>query len=283
VIKEDIQHKHVTWISGMPRSGTTWLSQIFASSPDVRLKFCPLFSYEFKNKLDQTSNKADWVKLFNDVYQTESEYLDQDYLRNKGLVPSFINKKHAPEHLVIKSTRFHQLLPNILRLHSDIKFVHIVRHPCASLYSWLSNPYEFPSSADPLLEWKTGNCRKNGFGEFWGFSDWKWTTKLALELEKLYQGRFKVIRYEDLMQSPTLLTQELFNFCGLKYEQSTEDFLMLSHSKHDENKRSVFKSPEHISQWREHLDPKIVNEIFGDIEGTELEQFGLDKIVQDKK
>jgi hypothetical protein len=96
--------KQVTWISGMPRSGTTWLSQIFASSPDVRLKFCPLFSYEFKNKLDQNSNKADWLKLFKDVYNTESEYLDQDYLRKDGLVPSFINKKQAPEHLVIKST-----------------------------------------------------------------------------------------------------------------------------------------------------------------------------------
>jgi hypothetical protein len=275
--------KQVTWISGMPRSGTTWLSQIFASSPDVRLKFCPLFSYEFKNKLDQNSNKADWLKLFKDVYNTESEYLDQDYLRKDGLVPSFINKKQAPEHLVIKSTRFHQLLPNILRLHSEIKFVHIVRHPCASLYSWLSNPYEFPSNADPKIEWRTGNCRKNEFGEFWGFIDWKCTTEQALKLEKLYRDRFKVIRYEDLMQSPKLFAQELFNFCGLKYEQSTEDFLMLSHSKHDENKRSVFKSPDQILQWHEYLDSSIVSEILNDIEGTELEQFSLKQIVQDIK
>ena len=42
----------IVWISGMPRSGTTWLSQIFAASPAVRMKACPLFSYEFKNILN---------------------------------------------------------------------------------------------------------------------------------------------------------------------------------------------------------------------------------------
>ena len=83
----------VCWISGMPRSGTTWLSQIFASSPEVRLKFCPLFSYEFKNLLDERSSAEQWSKLFSDVYTTSSEFLDQDHLRKSGLVPSFKIKK----------------------------------------------------------------------------------------------------------------------------------------------------------------------------------------------
>ena len=74
--KDNIQ---VAWISGMPRSGTTWLSQIFASSPDVKLKFCPLFSYEFKNALNEKSSGDDWANLFWNVYNTESAFLDQDY------------------------------------------------------------------------------------------------------------------------------------------------------------------------------------------------------------
>ena len=68
--------EHIVWISGMPRSGTTWLSQIFASSPDVRLKFCPLFSYEFKNALTEQSTAEDWRELFAAVYTKKSEYLD---------------------------------------------------------------------------------------------------------------------------------------------------------------------------------------------------------------
>jgi len=118
----------------MPRSGTTWLSQVFASAPSVRLKFCPLFSYEFKNVLNEQSTSEQWQQLFNDVYNTESEYLDQEYLRKKGLVPAFTERAESPDHLVIKSTRFHNLVPHILALHPSIKFVHIVRHPCASIY-----------------------------------------------------------------------------------------------------------------------------------------------------
>ena len=35
-------------IHGVPRSGTSWLGQILDSSPKVRYKFQPLFSYAFK-------------------------------------------------------------------------------------------------------------------------------------------------------------------------------------------------------------------------------------------
>ena len=263
----------VVWISGMPRSGTTWLSQIFASSPDVRLKFCPLYSYEFKNALDEHSSADDWHKLFAVVYNTTSEFLDQEYLRKKGLVPAFMEKKDQPGHLVIKSTRFHQLVPNILRLHPTIRFVHLVRHPCATIYSWLSNPYEFPQGADPRVEWRSGACRKNGIGEFWGFDDWKKVTAQALRLEDEYPGRFRIVRYERLAQSPTQSTQKIFSYCGIPYGKQTEAFVELSQSKHDVNKRSVFKNPALSKNWREKLDQSIIREITEDLRGTVLEQF----------
>ena len=265
--------KKITWVSGMPRSGTTWLSQIFASSPDVRLKFCPLFSYEFKNVLNEQSSKNDWAKLFYDVYRRKSDFLDQEHLRRHGLVPKFTEKSQPPEQLVIKSTRFHHLLPNILSLHPEIKFIHIIRHPCASIYSWLSNPSEFPDDANPDNEWKTGECRKKEQGEFWGFSDWKWTTTQAIQLEKNYPDRFKIIQYENLVNYPEDCVKSIFEFCSLDLKKQTKNFLKMSHSKHDANKRSVFKKPTKNQKWEENLDINIVNEIIEDIKGTELEIF----------
>lgn len=267
--------KKVTWLSGMPRSGTTWLSQIFASSPDVRLKFCPLFSYEFKNLLNEQNTKADWKIFFEDVYKTKSDYLDQDYLRNAGLIPTFLEKHTHPENLVIKSTRFHNLLPKILQLNKNLVVVHIVRHPCASIYSWLNNPFEFPETADPAIEWNSGACRKTGYGEFWGFSDWKSTTEQALSLAKVYPSRFKVIRYENLVETPMEVIQQVFDFCGIAMQEQTSDFLALSTNKHDVSKRSVFKDPKKNSKWQEHLNPNIVNEILADVENSELHQFTL--------
>jgi hypothetical protein len=263
----------VTWISGMPRSGTTWLSQIFASSPDVRLKFCPLFSYEFKNALDENSTEAEWKDLFYKVYNTKSEYLDQEYLKKQGLVPTFDKKNLAPNHLVIKSTRFHNLTPSILKKDNSIKFLFLVRNPCATIYSWLTNPYEFPKDAIPENEWRTGRCRKNAPGEFWGFNDWKNVVLQALELKELYPERFFILRYEELTENSEKCIKEIFSSLGILYEKQTSNFLLQSQSKHDGNKRSVYKKPSLKASWESGLSPDIIENCLKETKGTELEQF----------
>jgi|APSaa5957512622_1039677.scaffolds.fasta_scaffold00681_17 hypothetical protein len=263
----------VGWIAGMPRSGTTWLSQIFASSPDVRLKFCPLFSYEFKNALDENSSAEQWEKLFSDLYQTNSEFLDQDHLRKHGLVPSFDEKNENPRHLIIKSTRFHNLIPYVLKLNNKIHFVHIVRHPCATIYSWINAPREFPEHADQMKEWRIGECRKQGPGEFWGFDDWKKVTTQALRLRKQYPDRYMILRYETLVKDTLHYTKELFDFFHIPLGKQTQDFIALSQSRHDRRKHSVFKDPKLKDKWEEMLDPTIVSECLSEVRGTELEQF----------
>lgn len=263
----------VIWISGMPRSGTTWLSQIFASSPHIRLKFCPLFSYEFKNKLGEQSTEQDWRSLFNEVYKTRSEYLDQEYLRKNGLIPSFDIKLQNPQFLAIKSTRFHNLVPYLLNFDLDIKFVHIVRDPMASLYSWLSSPYEFPANAKIEDEWRTGACRKNGPGEFWGFEDWKTVNQKALNYSLEYKEKFRIIQYEQLVKTPESLCLELFEFLDIPFEEQTKCFLDRSTNTHDENRRSVFKKVQPEKKWLQNLDPEIVKQCKAELIGTSLEQF----------
>jgi hypothetical protein len=263
----------VTWISGMPRSGTTWLSQIFASAPEVRLKFCPLFSYEFKNALDEHSSGDEWRQLFWDVYNTNSDFLDQEYLRREGLVPTFEDKIKDPRHLVIKSTRFHNLVPNIIERTDNVRFVHIVRHPCDCINSWLNNPREFPSDADPLSDWRYGNCRKTGPGEFWGFDDWKAVNRQALTLQDSYPERFIILRYEDLVRDTKRGIKKLFQELGMIYGQQTDNFINLASSKHDNNKRSVFKRTSLQPEWLEQLHPSIISSCLAEVEGTELEQF----------
>lgn len=269
----ELKKIQVAWISGMPRSGTTWLSQIFASSPDVRLKFCPLYSYEFKNALDENSTAEQWERLFAELYRTNSEFLDQGHLRKHGLVPHFDDKKEYPMHLVIKSNRFHNLTPCILKLNDHVRFIHIVRHPCATIYSWLSDPHEFPVEADPLMQWREGTCRKTGPGEFWGFDDWKKVTAQALLLSAQYPDRHRIVRYEELVRNTEQLARELFQFLHISFEKQTLDFIKLSQSRHDERKHSVFKRPDKKDKWEQKLDSAIIDQCLNEVAGTELEQF----------
>ena len=256
----------------MPRSGTTWISQIFASSPDVRLKFCPLFSYEFKNALNESSSTEEWRELFEKVYHTQSEYLDQEHLRKRGLIPEF-KKKAQPSNLVIKSNRFHHLMPTLLDKHDSIRIIHIVRHPCATLYSWLNNPNEFPDSASPEEEWRQGLCRKNAIGEFWGFDDWKKVTLSALRLSKKYPARHRIIRYEDLVAQPNRKSEALFTFLNIGFPQVTKKFIVDSQSKHDTHKHSIYKKDVLIDLWKQQLSPSIIETCIEETKGTELEQF----------
>ena len=51
----------------MPRSGTSWLSQIFDSHPDTKFKLSPLFSYAFKNAVNIESSKKEWLKFLDGI------------------------------------------------------------------------------------------------------------------------------------------------------------------------------------------------------------------------
>lgn len=256
----------------MPRSGTTWLSQIFASSSHVKMKFCPLFSYEFKNAIDEESSAEDWERFFAAVYRTPSPYMDQDHLRKDGLVPAFDRSDDA-DVLMIKSNRFHHLMPDLLSKVTGARLIYLVRHPAAALHSWMSNPKEFPDGADPLIQWRTGACRKTGIGEFWGFDDWILVTQQALELKRRWPDRVLIQEYGPLSANPLEEVGKLFDFLGIEIGAETRSFIAASRSRNDPDKRSVFKAPGPDDRWRAELDPGIIEAIDGELRGTELEKY----------
>jgi len=272
----------VLWLTGMPRSGTNWVSQILASCPDVRMKFCPLFSYEFKNRLDTRSTAAEWDTLLREVYVTRSDYLDQEYLRRDGLVPTFDERFATPRVLGIKSTRYHDLAAGLLEKVPSLRFLVLVRHPAASVHSWLSNPLEFPEGADPKVEWRSGACRKTGVGEFWGFDDWKSTTREYLRLAALMPERVRIQSYETLVAAPFEETRACFNWAGLPVGEQTEAFVARSTRGGHTHKRSVFKSAETADRWREEADPELVRAIETELAGDPLARF-LDTTPLDAK
>lgn len=265
--------QNIVWLTGMPRSGTNWLSQILASHPSVRLKFCPLFSYEFKNELDETASAEDWRTFFERVYVTPGDYLDQEYLRRDGLLPDFPIRDDQPRMLAIKSTRFHHLTEGLIAKCPNIRFVGIVRNPCAAIYSWISNPLEFPADADPGRQWRSGQCRKTGAGEFWGFDDWKRVTAMFLDLESRAPDRFRIVSYESLVACAREETQLLFDWLDLSCHQQTRDFLEESQHVHSKHRRSVFKAPSTAMSWKGKLSAEIEQAIRDDLAHSELRRF----------
>jgi hypothetical protein len=264
----------VIWINGMPRSGTSWLGQIFDSHPDVCYRLSPLFSYRFKNRVNENATPDEWNNLFKQVYEVHDEFMEQMEKKIDGRYPTFSIKTSPSKILAIKSTRFHNLVEGALNKIEDIKIVHIVRNPCAVINSWIKAPKEFPPDSDIETNWRTGKNRKTAQEEFWGFDDWKKLSYLYIYLSSKYPKKVYMIRYEKIVDNPEYEIEKLFRWVGLNIHPQTKQFLIDSMISHISDPYAVFKKSSEVkSRWRNELPRYIADEIYNDLSGTELEEF----------
>jgi hypothetical protein len=266
----------VIWLNGMPRSGTSWTSQIFDSHPDVKFRLAPLFSYRFKKFLDENSDKEACKGFIKKVYNySGDEFMEQLEMKREGHYPNFDNKNVSPSHLVMKHTRFHNLTNMLLKNIPNIKLVHIVRNPCATISSWLNTPNEFPPEDDPFEYWRNGENRKIAKEEFWGFNDWIELTRFYEKLTHQKPKKVTIIRYENLVKKTFKTVSDMFAFCGIsEIPDQTSKFLKDSKNTTSDNKYSVYRGQNDVlSKWKQNLPESIQQEIYNELQGTSLEKY----------
>lgn len=264
--------EHPIFLLGMPRSGTTWLSQIFESSSDFLVRLSPNYSYLLKNQITITSSRTEWLDHLEAAANSEDPFMTQSWRRDTGELSRFHSSPDNSKCLVIKDTRFHDLYQRAMEILDDAKIVYVVRHPGGAINSWWRSK-EFPPDADLDKEWRTGTCRKQDPGEFWGFDDWCSITTRYLELEASDPERYLVFRYEDLVQQRERVATNLFSFAGCELSPETSKFLRDSGDHHDDRPYSVFKSPTVAERWRSELPSEIQEAIETELLDTPLARF----------
>ena len=259
------------FLLGMPRSGTTWLSQIFESSPDFIVRLSPNYSWPLKNQLDLGSSREGWVANLSAALTTDDPFMTQNYHRDTGELSTFPPRSlQTVKRFAIKDTRFHDLYQRAMKLFDEAQLIYLVRHPAGMLNSWWLSK-EFPAGADFAAEWRGGACRKmEGPGEYWGFDDWRALTERYLTLERQAPERYRVCRYEDLVRDRERVAAELFAFAGYGLRPATSAFLRDSQSRHDDRIYAVFKNPSVADRWRSELPEAIQEEIRAELTGTPL-------------
>tara|TARA_R110002111_G_scaffold262694_1_gene340158 strand:- start:90600 stop:91415 length:816 start_codon:yes stop_codon:yes gene_type:complete len=257
---------------GVPRSGTSWLSQIFNSHPDIIFRFQPLFSYEHKGRITESSSRAEIDLFFEEIEQSKDPFalMQTDSHHN---YPTF-EKSCFPNSIAFKETRYLHLIENILVQCPDVRVVGIVRNPLTTLASWVKAPKEFNSDWDIEQEWRFAH-RKNmhRIEEYNGFEKWKQVATDFLSFQKEYPEQFLLVRYEDLRKNPFDKTKELFQFCGLESSPQVEEFLVQSRSKYDPSPYSVFRSKNTGDNWQEILPAAVSDSIQSELSGTPLSTF----------
>ncbi len=261
-------------VHGVPRSGTTWLGEIFNSHPQVSYAFQPLFSYSLKSFLgdepDVTRIEAFWSALM----QSDDPFIHQTEKRANGRLPQF--SKTVPTHLVYKEVRYHHLLPALMKNAPRLRAILIVRDPRAAISSWLHAPREFRADKGWSVEeeWREAPSKNlTRPEEFNGFKRWKVATRIFMDLSKTYHDRIALIRYKDLLERPEASVTSLFNLCRLNMSSQTLDFLSSGSGHNPSDPYSVDARRIHDDGWKNRLDPAIAQEIAEELAGTELAFF----------
>ena len=261
-------------IWGLPRSGTSWLGQIFNSSVYTLYRFQPLFSYQFKNRISLSSKNNDIEKLIIDVVNTDNKLIIDGIGPKKELNLLNFDKVQVPTHLVMKHVRYIHLIETFISRSENIKVIAIVRHPCATINSWLRCKNEFLSKWDISEEWEYANKKNNNKdGEYFGFNKWKEGVEIFEKLASKYPNRFYLQHYSELLRDPFNEVRKLFQFSELKLCSQVLKFIERSTSIQFEDDYSVFKCKKKDNNWKQQLPSFIIEKIENDLIGTNYEKY----------
>jgi len=234
-------------IFGAPRSGTSWLGQLFNSSPNTLYRYQPLFSYEFKDRLTPKSSKFDISKFHSDLIKANSEFV-----RTKLRFP-----KEKPTHLVWKEVRYHHITSNLLK-NSNLKIIYIERNPVDVINSWYNASKEYKPEWSIQEEWLDAPLKNlNRPEEFNGFNKWLEVKNIHEKNIQNYPDRIIKVEYEGLKRNPIEELKILYKFCNLNWSPQTEDFILKSTTKHENDSYSVFKKQNTVLN----LPQNIINQI----------------------
>lgn len=261
----------VIYIGGVARSGTSWIGQIFNSSPIVNYKFQPLFSYEFRDKINEDSSTEEYQLFFEELYKNNSDFLTQIDKVEKNVYPKF--SKENESILVFKENRFQSIIEPIMRKCDNVTFIGVIRNPCATLYSWSQNEKEFPKGSDILKEWRFANCKNKGNEDYFGYYKWKEVANSYLDLKQVYNDRVILIHYDDFINGTEEKVKVIFDKLEIPYTDQSKKFLVKSGKGKDENYYSVFKGKSNRDKWMAEFPLYIQNQIKADLNGTRLEKY----------
>lgn len=263
----------VVGIHGVPRSGTSWLGQIFNSHEHVAYRYQPLFSYAFKGRLSESSEIGEIQGFFDELLLSDDNFILQ---RGESRLANRSNsfRKGPATHLVYKEVRYHHILQNLLSTDFPSRIIGIVRDPVDVIASWVQAPKEFSPEWNILEEWRFARRKnQNQPEEFFGFEAWKWTASKFLSLSLKYPDTFFLLRYESLASNPRETIAKVFQFCQLEMTPQVEDFLSRSTEFDDQDPYGVHRPPRYESRHRKHLPGAIISQIQRELENTSLAGF----------
>ena len=241
-----------------PRSGSTWLQNIFEAHPNIKTFYQPLFSYAFKNQINEDSSKKDFDDFVNNIRNTDDEFccMKANLHTNNNNIKNVSFKKDIVNTILMKNVHHHNLIETFIKLYPTIKIIGLIRDPCSVIYSQMQAKHE------KLEDWLDGKDKNlNNDENFFGFNKWLEVKEIFSYIKKKYPNNIIIVNYEDLVSNTKYELDKICEFCHIYLHKNMLESIDIMKSKNDNYDYSVYKNEDTLNKWKGKLDEKIVSYI----------------------
>jgi len=303
-----IEIKDTILIVGSPRSGTTWLMEIFSAIPGYTYLFEPLnpiwypesFEVGFRSRTYLPSNfnwpaGEDYLKKIFEGKIANLPIVDNPISDIfQGFSVSNVLKHLFSNKLIVKSVNMNRMLPWIAQRFNLKGIFFIVRHPCAVIASQLETglcgyrpslpPYfdVFPTLENILDEvseiddldrnlinkLKTIETREEILAAAWCLDNYNIFSRPK-------SNHWKLVIYEKLVKEREI--ENLFYDIGEKIPRSTFNRLKKPSLVTTKESRKIVKKPDQqLSKWKERLSEKQIDRILKVVSDFDIDLYSKD-------
>lgn len=256
------------FVSGAPKSGTTWVQRLLDAHPQV---VCSGEGH-FVERLAQPLVKAmeDYAKqqqlVAERVYEGKPYYQAMTRGEMVGLARALIVRRmHARagqgvQAIGDKTPRYTQFLGGLLALFPEARFINIIRHPYDVAVSLLHHGLRVGmADADtPGAKAYLDLVRNSA-------TQWSASQKAVAEFRAKHPGQLLHLRYEDMLERPADLAAEMFAHLGIAADEAAvsqavaaSSFEALSGRKPGEEARLSFHRKGVAGDWKGRLDEQAL-------------------------
>lgn len=267
-------------ITGCPRSGTTWLQELFCSLENTYPLFEPLYlddspwfkelGFEWRQYIPEDYNWPEAKELFEKLFRGQ-------YLTSWMVSQTNIDLLKNVEFLVIKEVRANSLLPWLVRQFDIKPPIYIIRHPCATIASqmkmvWKDFPQKFiiPETKFPELYIKYKHILKNINLTVEHLAA-RWCLDNIIPLNHPENNRLWItVFYENLITSPQEEIPRIFNRLNIQLPQNIWDKVNIPSAMVQQTSQLQQNKIEQLSKWKNELSEKDIETILDMLKKFEI-------------
>lgn len=269
-------------ITGSPRSGTTWLQELFCSIEKTYPLFEPLHLVESPKVKELGFTGMQYIP--EDYNWPEAKELFEKLFQGQYLTPFMtslvdIDRLKDAEFLIIKDVRANSLLPWLVKQFDIKPPIYILRHPCAVVASQLkahwykSSKFTIPKTKFPEQYTKYEHILKN-INTTLEYVAARWCLDNIIPLG--HSGNNKswiTVFYENLITNPQEEVPHIFNSLSLELPRNIWDKVNVPSAMTDRNSPLRQNKIEQLSKWKNELSEKDIDSILDMLKKFEIKVY----------